>query len=48
MSGLIDAAVASYAPGLDGTNLLHSLTGWVMRAGGPLAVFTGNWALIDV
>jgi len=38
---LIDAAFQS-------NDLIYSLTGWILRARGPFAVFTGNWALIDV
>ncbi len=47
-AGLIDTALAYYVPALDNTRLVFSLTGWLLRAGGPLGVFTGNWALIDV
>jgi hypothetical protein len=47
-AGLIETALAYYGPGLEDTNLVLALTGWLLRARGPLAVFTGNWALIDV
>jgi len=36
-------------PGLvSGSTALDLATEWLVRAGGPLEVFTGNWSLIDV
>jgi hypothetical protein len=37
-----------YVPALDDVNVVQTVLGWLLRAGGPFAVFTGNWALIDV
>jgi hypothetical protein len=46
--GLIDAALAAFSPSLDGVSVVDSTLLWLARAGGPFAVFTGNWTLIDV
>jgi hypothetical protein len=45
---LIGAALAYWIPSLEGANLVSAAVGWFVRAGGPFAVFTGSWTLIDV
>ncbi|MBM4184446.1 MAG: hypothetical protein FJ207_09490 [Gemmatimonadetes bacterium] len=44
---LVRGVLAMVAPSMDLDVMTNALL-WVMRAGGPFAVFTGNWALIDV
>jgi hypothetical protein len=45
---LVSAALAFYFPAFDDVNVVQTVVGWLLRAGGPFAVFTGNWTLIDV
>ena len=47
MALVIGGTLLSTLLGQD-VNLVQALIGWLLRAGGPFAVFTGNWALIDV
>jgi hypothetical protein len=42
------AVLEPYVPALDDLRLVPTIVGWLLRAGGPFGVFTGNWALIDV
>src|SRR5688572_20031303 len=45
---LVSGALAYFFPVFDGVNLVSAATSWIVRAGGPLEFFTGNWTLIDV
>jgi hypothetical protein len=45
---LMVAVLEPFVPALDDINVVQTMLGWLLRAGGPFAVFTGNWALIDV
>jgi len=45
---LLVVVLEPYVPALDDVNVVQTVLGWLLRAGGPFAVFTGNWALIDV
>ncbi len=57
VTGIFVALVASeilgdvlvlYFSGLEGVSFLELATDWLVEAGGPFEVFTGNWTLIDV
>ena len=45
---LLGTALAYWFPTFQDVNLVTSTIGWLVHAGGPFAVFTGNWTLIDV
>jgi hypothetical protein len=45
---LLSVVLQSHVPALADVNVVQSVVGWLLRAGGPFAVFSGNWALIDV
>jgi hypothetical protein len=44
---LLGTVLELYMPTMD-VNVVETVIGWLLRAGGPFAVFTGNWTLIDV
>ncbi len=46
--GLIDTLLGAFDPTMRDVNVVASTVSWLARAGGPFAVFTGNWTLIDV
>jgi hypothetical protein len=45
---LMTTMLELYMPTLERVNVVQAVIGWLLRAGGPFAVFTGNWTLIDV
>ena len=45
---LVSSMLELYEPTLDRVNVVQTVVTWLLRAGGPFAVFTGNWTLIDV
>jgi hypothetical protein len=49
-AGLFQEAIQLAFPtlGFDQIGFVDVLADWLVRAGGPFAVFNGNWALIDV
>ena len=47
-SALVGDLVAAYVPALSEMSGLDLATRWLVKVGGPLQVFTGNWSLIDV
>lgn len=46
--GLLSMLLGELVPSLVNVNIVQEMIGLLLRAGGPFAVFTGNWALIDV
>ena len=45
---LLSRGLAVYVPLFEDVNIAAEVARWFVSAGGPLEVFTGNWALIDV
>jgi len=45
---LLNGALAFYFPFFESFNMVEATANWLIRAGGPFEVFTGNWTLIDV
>jgi hypothetical protein len=45
---ILNSALALFIPFFQDVSIVGVVGEWLVRAGGPLGVFTGNWTLIDV